>query len=101
MENVPLVLAQGDGSEILGSLTCFGVLILVVLGIIYGGKSRRKTMGERWGEKMGTFVSGNWGGKKWGENLPQGSKLTTCLDCGNHVSRRASTCPKCGAPMNG
>lgn len=28
------------------------------------------------------------------------SKLTECPDCGNNISRRATSCPNCGAPAN-
>lgn len=28
------------------------------------------------------------------------AKLTHCADCGGHVSRRAGTCPHCGAPLD-
>jgi DNA-directed RNA polymerase subunit RPC12/RpoP len=30
---------------------------------------------------------------------PPPSALITCPDCGNEVSRRAESCPKCGAPL--
>jgi len=28
------------------------------------------------------------------------SNLIECIDCGNQVSKRAETCPKCGAPVD-
>lgn len=49
----------------------FGALILLVL-IVVGFASvknddPRDHVTGRWGVKTGKFVSGNWGGEKWGE----------------------------------
>jgi len=36
-----------------------------------------------------------------GNNHANASLLIECPDCGNAVSRRAETCPKCGCPIAG
>ena len=40
---------------------------LFAFGFITGGKPR-STFSGRWGTKAGRFISGNWGGSKWGED---------------------------------
>jgi hypothetical protein len=44
-------------------------LLCVVVGFMKGRQADPKsTVAGRWGIKTGRFLSGNWGGEKWGEN---------------------------------
>jgi len=48
----------------------FALLVLVVaviVGIQASKEDPRNSASGRWGIKTGKFVSGNWGGEKWGE----------------------------------
>ena len=50
------------------------------------------------GGKLGTYYSP---GRKASTALPPSTNLIPCPDCGNHVSRLAKACPKCGRPIAG
>lgn len=51
------------------SLLTIAFLVCIAVGFM---KSRqvdpKTTVAGRWGIKAGRFLSGNWGGEKWGEN---------------------------------
>lgn len=50
------------------------ILVVVLVGIASAiipiitdpSNVRKKSAPERWGNKIGKFASGNWGGKEWG-----------------------------------
>ncbi len=71
------------------------VVLLVVIWMLFWGDSKHETEDEAIARIKAEQAE--MSGKPIDENA---SKLIPCPDCGNQVSRYATSCPKCGRPFS-